>query len=324
MQCANTFVDVDSGAVLRGPAALSVVLADTSGALLWGDGAALQCGVTVFTSPGAIAHALPLAGAPVALRYGVAALTGGRIACLDCAPLIVSAFPPGALGGVAIAQLHAAVHEAAAVLREALLRYSGAVALAFNGGKGVSALCVCAHHLNGRADCCAVLELLYRVAPRELRQMVVVHFEDADEFPEVAAFVAATRRRYRLAGLVLVRGGVRAGLAAVMAQHPHLRAFVSGRRATDPYSESAHFTPSTPGWPQCMRVSPILRWPYHVVWAFLRVYGVAYPALYDAGFTSLGTRLATCRNPALRRADGSYAPAHELADEALERLSRRA
>lgn len=137
-------------------------------------------------------------------------------------------------------------------------------------------------------------------------------------------FVQATGARYGLRRLQLVPLDVRAGLAVVHAQHPELRAFVTGKRSSDPHAQEHHFTPPTAGWPQLMRVAPILHWGYADVWRFLRhpAAPVPYPALYERGFTSLGTAANSRPNPALRNADGSYRAAWLLEDEALERDSR--
>ena len=58
------------------------------------------------------------------------------------------------------------------------------------------------------------------------------------------------------------------------------------------------------------------------MWAFTRAFDVPYCALYDQGYTSLGSKNTTKPNPKLRREDGSYAPAYELSDCSAERLGR--
>jgi FAD synthetase len=61
-----------------------------------------------------------------------------------------------------------------------------------------------------------------------------------------------------------------------------------------------------------MRINPILNWTYGDVWAFLHDVGAMHCSLYDHGYTSLGSVTDTKPNSALRRPDGTYAPAHEL------------
>lgn len=97
-----------------------------------------------------------------------------------------------------------------------------------------------------------------------------------------------------------------------------------GQRKGDPGTEDmTHFTSSTPGWPQFMRINPAMDWKYHHVWRFLRGAGLQYCCLYDQGYTSLGERRNTARNEALRLATGGYLPAHALTQEHLERSPRR-
>ena len=50
-----------------------------------------------------------------------------------------------------------------------------------------------------------------------------------------------------------------------------------------------------------------------------------YCSLYDEGYTSLGGVHNTTKNASLRRADGSYAPAHTLVDgNQVRRLAQHA
>ena len=61
-----------------------------------------------------------------------------------------------------------------------------------------------------------------------------------------------------------------------------------------------------------MRINPVLNWAYSDVWAYLRAIEAKFCHLYLEGYTSLGTTRDTAPNSALRRADGSYAPAYTL------------
>jgi len=56
------------------------------------------------------------------------------------------------------------------------------------------------------------------------------------------------------------------------------------------------FCPSSAGWPAFMRVNPVLDWGYSDVWALLRAAAVPYCALYDRGFTSIGSTADTRPN----------------------------
>lgn len=61
-------------------------------------------------------------------------------------------------------------------------------------------------------------------------------------------------------------------------------AFFVGTRRGDPHgARLGKRTPTDEGWPQFMRVHPILEWGYADVWAFLRECGVPYCELYDQG-----------------------------------------
>lgn len=74
-----------------------------------------------------------------------------------------------------------------------------------------------------------------------------------------------------------------------------------------------------------MRVFPVLDWHYCDIWNFLRKFDLPYSKLYDEGYTSIGEKQNTIKNPHLAyEIDGEirYLPAYELKDEAYERECR--
>lgn len=81
----------------------------------------------------------------------------------------------------------------------------------------------------------------------------------------------------------------------------HLKAILVGIRRTDPYgSELLHFQKTDHGWPDFMRVHPVIDWHYADIWNFLRILGIPYCVLYDLGYTSLGGTTNTVPNPDLK------------------------
>eukprot|EP01133_Synstelium_polycarpum_P002909 gene2909-3343_t len=130
----------------------------------------------------------------------------------------------------------------------------------------------------------------------------------------------------------LIRG-LKDGLQEQVEQHS-IKAIFAGTRLTDPNSSHLKdFTPTDPGWPQFVRVGPILEWNYQNVWDFIRIFKVPYCELYDQGYTSIGQVNDTIPNPALKRqplsqhssaleSDGDYLPAYMLIDGSLERSAQ--
>ncbi len=223
----------------------------------------------------------------------------------------------------------------------------GELCLSFNGGK----------------DSTVVLHLLLAALAqraRALSSIRIVYFasteaaasagaapqaaqEARSEFPEVLSFMAECERRhgFSIEYLGSISGG---GLAALVQQG--VRGVLMGTRSTDPDGRflSGPFTPTSPSWPPVMRVCPIHDWDYATVWQVLRGAALPYCALYDAGFTSLGSVEDSERNPLLllpcascpspcsctgrgqgceAQAQAQYLPAWRLEDGSKERLGRK-
>lgn len=172
-------------------------------------------------------------------------------------------------------------------------------------------------------------------------------------FSSVESFVLSSSLHYHLS---LTRyptspptTTIRSAFESYLHLHPHIRAIFVGTRRTDPHGATlTHFDRTDHGWPDFMRIHPVIDWHYAEIWAFIRHLGIEYCPLYDEGYTSLGGTNDTHPNPKLLRktaastpngADGddgntdglssgnpapikSYRPAYELMDDDEERLGR--
>jgi len=201
------------------------------------------------------------------------------------------------------------IQESFNVVERAFAQYRDSeLALAFNGGK----------------DCLIVFQLVKAYCEHYHRPMpFLVYFEREDEFPEMIDFMHRTVESRNLT-IHTVKGGFKQGLQEL--KDLGIRAVLMGQRRSDPYAPDAHFAMTTQGWPELMRINPILDMNYTSVWAFLRGTSTTYCSLYDQGYTSLGPKSKTLPHSRLSSDSvGSTArPAHELVleVEADERAGR--
>ncbi|KAJ1951875.1 FAD1 flavin adenine dinucleotide synthetase [Linderina pennispora] len=213
----------------------------------------------------------------------------------------------------------AKVAHALEVIEEAIGTYGPSrIALSFNGGK----------------DCTVLMHLLraalYRTSTpkasasgrRAALPLLSLYVVSSKAFAEMDDFVEESVGRYRLQ-LVREGGGMRQGLEEFKASFPHVQAIFVGTRRDDPHGKSLDFfSPTDNGWPEFMRVNPVLDWSFDDIWEFIRSADVHYCGLYNQGYTSLGDVDETVRNPALCERDGVYRPAWSLKNCDLERHGR--
>merc|ERR1711935_113821 len=185
----------------------------------------------------------------------------------------------------------AKLRHAISVTERALTEYTeDEVSIAFNGGK----------------DCTAVLHLLYAMMRRTKRTTAIksIFIESAakDEiFPESNEFLEQSHQRYNIR-VCQTTGTIKDALGQIKTDHPEIKAILMGTRVDDPhgkYVDDFTLTDTDKGWPEFMRINPILNWTYGDVWHFIRALHLPYCILYDRGYTSLGARTTTVPNPAL-------------------------
>ena len=209
--------------------------------------------------------------------------------------------------------LSACTKGAWAVIQETLRQYSlDELCISFNGGK----------------DCTVLLHLLYAAVQRSCgnaTKINAIYIQCESPFPQVEKFIERTTQIYGL-NLIRRKGDIRKALEKLKATHPRMQGMFMGTRRHDPFSDKLRsFSPTDPGWPEFMRINPILDWHLSDVWSVLRECHIDYCSLYDEGYTSLGSSHNTKPNPALQL-DGQemqYKPAYMLEDESLERAGRK-
>jgi len=184
-------------------------------------------------------------------------------------------------------------------------------AIAFNGGK----------------DSVLLLHLVSLVFKKRYPQqkLVALYFDLEHTFPEIVDLCHEVAKDYDLE--VIVKHNFISGLSELKQEHQEIKAIFMGTRFGDPHSASLQpFQPTDPGWPEFMRVSPILNWEYTDVWKYLLHYKLKYCKLYDEGYTSIGQKHNTKPNPALEYQDDQgntcFLPAYTLLNGAKERDGR--
>jgi len=206
------------------------------------------------------------------------------------------------------------IFQAIQVIKECIEKFTlNNIFLSFNGGKD-----------------CVVLLYLYQAVLDELEfsgSIKAVYFQSDDQFFEEVDFVQSTVKRFNL-DLTIIKGELKTGLNDFLKENSQFRASIIGTRQSDTDSSKLQFFQKTdPGWPQLVRVQPLLHWDYDSVWSFLRQFSIPYCCLYDKGYTSLGSKSKSSPNPNLKYIDQNtgevkYWPAFLLQNSDSERENR--
>ncbi|KAI0109500.1 phosphoadenosine phosphosulfate reductase [Nemania sp. FL0031] len=170
--------------------------------------------------------------------------------------------------------VQARVREAIGVVDEAFQRYEPReISISYNGGKDCLVLLIiilaCLAHrppkLNknepskppsGPSD-----------SMRFPEKFQAVYIVSPHPFSEIDDFVISSSAEYQL-DVTRYELGMKKGLEVYLADHPDIKAIFVGTRRTDPHGEKlTHFDPTDGGWPDFMRVHPVIDWHYAEIWA---------------------------------------------------------
>mmetsp|Transcript_987 Transcript_987/g.1542 ORF Transcript_987/g.1542 Transcript_987/m.1542 type:complete len:247 (-) Transcript_987:82-822(-) len=196
-----------------------------------------------------------------------------------------------------------------AIVEKALDSFSS-IALSFNGGK----------------DSVVMLYIIYCVLKsrdQTFDSLVLFRFIESDPFDEMEVYLEEMQSKFSFKLISIPSSSFKSGLSILKDRYSIDAVFV-GVRFMDPYGSSlSPFSPTTSGWPSMIRIHPVLYLSYSEIWRLLRFFDIPYCSLYDDGYTSIGDRSNSIKNPSLfDSSSSSYLPAYMLSNEDDERLSR--
>ncbi|XP_058128770.1 uncharacterized protein LOC131271376 isoform X2 [Anopheles coustani] len=160
---------------------------------------------------------------------------------------------------------------------------------------------------NGGKDCTVLLDLIHNSMPKDAKGIKYIYVRPLNPFSEIEEFVELCREHYGIT-IATVTGGIKSALEVICKEDKQLK-------ETDP------------GWPELMRINPLLEWTCDDIWAYIREHNVPYCTLYDRGYTSIGDKTNTVPNPHLKvdnnDEEATYLPAYALKDgDKYERAGR--
>ncbi|CCE65619.1 hypothetical protein TPHA_0M00440 [Tetrapisispora phaffii CBS 4417] len=177
--------------------------------------------------------------------------------------------------------------------------FSGEISLSYNGGKDCQVLlivylsCLWEYYKKGSQASFPLAEL----------PAAFISLEEC--FPKLQDFIEFTAMKYHLN---LYKSPLHPDKKIKMAdafdiylnEFPRIKGILIGIRRTDPFGEKlVPIEKTDSGWPEFMRLQPILHWSLASVWSFLIYSNEPICELYSMGFTSLGKVTETDPNPYL-------------------------
>jgi len=136
------------------------------------------------------------------------------------------------------------------------------LALSFNGGK----------------DCLVLLLLYIYILHRRgysRRKIPTCFVTPPQTFEEIDQFVTECAQRYAL-DVDRISLPMKLAFTKYLERNKQIKAVLVGTRRTDPHGEFlTHFDRTDHGWPEFMRVHPVINWHYWEIWDVCAFYGLS-------------------------------------------------
>ncbi|CAR26248.1 hypothetical protein ZYGR_0H00560 [Zygosaccharomyces rouxii] len=180
--------------------------------------------------------------------------------------------------------------------------FNGEISFSYNGGKD-----------------CQVLLIIYLGCLWEyyktnmngqefpLKTLKAVFIDQDKTFQTLEQFVESTKKRYSLSLYESDRNHTKAlsmpeAFHKYLGDQPETKAIVVGIRYADPFAQDLKPIQRTDdGWPDFLRLQPLLHWKLAYIWSFLLYSGEPICGIYSVGFSSLGDINHTLPNPYLAK-----------------------
>lgn len=180
--------------------------------------------------------------------------------------------------------------------------FNGEISFSYNGGKD-----------------CQVLLIIYlgclweyyksntNLQQFPLDTLKAVFIDQYQTFQTLEQFVEFTKKRYYLSLYESDRNHNKSlsmpeAFHRYLGDQPETKAIVVGIRYADPFAQDLKPIQRTDdGWPDFLRLQPLLHWKLACIWSFLLYSGEPICGIYGVGFSSLGDISHTLPNPHLSK-----------------------
>lgn len=212
--------------------------------------------------------------------------------------------------------------ESVNIISKAIDKYGSGLAICFNGGKDATVLLDLVTKVSKMKN--QNIQFDDKLAQPKLHKPVKAYYlVSQNDFDEILTFMNFSMSYWKFSLIQLKTASIKSGLADLIENH-NTRAIFLGVRNTDlqaPLTDP--FQRTSEGWPDAMRVMPILKWTYSEIWEYIDKMNIPYCSLYDQGYTSIGSKSDTYPNPNLYDNEtGRYQKAQLLENDSDERKGR--